>query len=71
MPLTLQCNSHSHSVFSQDCLRGLEKAVRAGFLDAADGKWRFDIGEYEHYEQVSLHSTSLITDLSACFNVAV
>jgi len=36
----------------QDCLRGLEKAMRAGFLDAHDGVWRFDVQEYEHYEQV-------------------
>ncbi|GBF88355.1 hypothetical protein Rsub_01067 [Raphidocelis subcapitata] len=36
----------------QDCLRGLHKAAQAGFLDARGGVWRFDIDEYEHYEQV-------------------
>lgn len=36
----------------QDCLRGLQKAAEVGFLDASGGAWRFDVDEYEQYEQV-------------------
>lgn len=33
-------------------LQGIAKARDAGFLDASGGSWRFDLAEYEHYEQV-------------------
>lgn len=35
-----------------DCIRGIAKARGVGFLDASGGSWRFDLAEYEHYEQV-------------------
>ncbi|KAF8072515.1 CDC14A [Scenedesmus sp. PABB004] len=35
-----------------DCIRGLAKARDVGFIDASGGSWRFDLDEYEHYEQV-------------------
>eukprot|EP00775_Hariotina_reticulata_P004251 gene4251-4502_t len=35
-----------------DCIRGVAKARDVGFIDASGGQWRFDIAEYEHYEQV-------------------
>jgi hypothetical protein len=34
------------------CLQGIAKARDVGFLDASGGSWRFDLAEYEHYEQV-------------------
>ncbi|KAI8464247.1 MAG: protein-tyrosine phosphatase-like protein [Monoraphidium minutum] len=46
------CGTPCFHLRVQDCLRGLERAVAAGFLDASGGAWRFDIDEYEHYEQV-------------------
>ncbi|KAI8468258.1 MAG: cell division cycle protein 14, partial [Monoraphidium minutum] len=46
------CGAQCFPLQVQDCLRGLEKAVAAGFLDVRGGAWRFDIDEYEHYEQV-------------------
>lgn len=33
-------------------LQGIAKAREVGFLDASCGNWRFDLAEYEHYEQV-------------------
>lgn len=45
---------------AQHCLRGLEKAAAVGFLDVRGGAWRFDIAEYEHYEQARVfHSWPL------------
>ncbi|WIA28379.1 hypothetical protein OEZ86_010925 [Tetradesmus obliquus] len=35
-----------------DCIRGIAKARDCGFIDASNGVWRFDLAEYEHYEQV-------------------
>eukprot|EP00879_Flechtneria_rotunda_P006044 GHRR01006357.1.p1 GENE.GHRR01006357.1~~GHRR01006357.1.p1 ORF type:complete len:659 (+),score=235.53 GHRR01006357.1:217-2193(+) len=35
-----------------DCIRGIAKAREVGFIDASNGTWRFDLEEYEHYEQV-------------------
>jgi hypothetical protein len=46
------CGAPCFHLHVLDCLRGLEKAARAGFLAARDGAWRFDVQEYEHYEQV-------------------
>eukprot|EP00879_Flechtneria_rotunda_P014777 GHRR01015441.1.p1 GENE.GHRR01015441.1~~GHRR01015441.1.p1 ORF type:complete len:205 (+),score=50.64 GHRR01015441.1:217-831(+) len=37
-----------------DCIRGIAKAREVGFIDASNGTWRFDLEEYEHYEQVCL-----------------
>jgi hypothetical protein len=28
------------------------KARDVGFIDASGGNWRFDLAEYDHYEQV-------------------
>jgi len=47
------CGTSCFHLQVQDCLRGLEKAVQVGFLDAKNGSWRFDVDEYEYYEQVS------------------
>lgn len=33
-------------------LQGIAKARDCGFIDASGGSWRFDLAEYEHYEQV-------------------
>lgn len=33
--------------------------MAAGFLDARDGVWRFDIEEYEHYEQVGVRGLTM------------
>lgn len=33
-------------------MQGIAKARDVGFLDASGGSWRFDLAEYEHYEQV-------------------
>lgn len=33
-------------------LQGIAKARDVGFIDASGGTWRFDLAEYEHYEQV-------------------
>jgi hypothetical protein len=33
-------------------VQGIAKARDVGFLDASGGSWRFDLAEYEHYEQV-------------------
>ncbi|KIZ02856.1 protein phosphatase [Monoraphidium neglectum] len=46
------CGAPCFNLQVEHCLRGLAKAAAAGFLDARGGAWRFDIEEYEHYEQV-------------------
>lgn len=33
-------------------MQGIAKARDCGFIDAGGGTWRFDLAEYEHYEQV-------------------
>jgi hypothetical protein len=39
-------------------LQGIAKARDVGFLDASGGSWRFDLAEYEHYEQVTAVNSS-------------
>jgi hypothetical protein len=52
----LTCKQHTDPNHKQQqhVLAGLAKAIQARLLDrrAAGGGWRFDIDEYELYEQV-------------------
>ncbi|GBF88358.1 serine threonine specific phosphatase [Raphidocelis subcapitata] len=45
------CGAPCFNLQVEDCLRGLSKAASVGFLDVSSGSWRFDIDEYEHFEQ--------------------
>jgi hypothetical protein len=60
---TLQCTFIAVGLCNLPCmccllfLQGIAKARDCGFIDASNGTWRFDLAEYEHYEQVRVLSS--------------
>ena len=60
------CGASCFDLTVEHCLRGLERAVAAGFLDVGGGVWRFDVEEYEHFEQVRVGVCAVLMD-PACF----
>ncbi len=46
------CGSQTFNLSVEHVLRGLTKARQVGLINMRDGSWRFDLQDYEHYEQV-------------------
>lgn len=46
------CGASTFHLTVLDCLRGMERAKAVGFVDISQRQWRFNLQEYEYYEQV-------------------
>jgi cell division cycle 14 len=50
------CGASTFHLTVLDCLRGMERAKAVGFVDISQRQWRFNLQEYEYYEQVRAKS---------------
>ena len=63
------CGASCFDLTVAHCLAGLERAARLGLLDVSGGVWRFDVDEYEHYEQVRAQEAGFVLQCTVLYEM--